>query len=197
MKFIFIIVCVILSFTLPSYGQNNTPSRIIYNSEFKWTISIPIGFDTVSSSEWQRMQNRGAEAIEKTINTEVENHAKTIFVFKSDQFNYFESNVQPYDVNLNGNYLQGFKAVNDMIYGTFESQMKGAKIDSSYSTQMVDGLTFQKFIIVITLPNGVLLKWHMYSRLFDKKEFTVNIMTLDKQKEIELLNSWLNSKFSK
>jgi hypothetical protein len=36
---------------------------------------------------------------------------------------------------------------------------------------------------------------HMFSRLFDKKEFSVNIMTVDKQKEKELLDSWLNSKF--
>jgi hypothetical protein len=43
----------------------------------------------------------------------------------------------------------------------------------------------------------MVMNWQIFSRLFGKKEFTVNIITVDKQKEKELLDSWLNSKFGK
>jgi hypothetical protein len=141
------------------------------------------------------MQNRGTEAIENTYEVQVENKAKILFVFQSDQFNYFESNYQPFDTTKDGEYLESFREVNNIIYGTFEAQMKGAKLDSSSSTQVISGLTFQTFKMSITFPNKLVMNWQMFSRLFGKREFTVNIMTVDKQKEKDLLDSWLKSKF--
>lgn len=178
-------------------AQTKTESKTIYNKDFKWTITIPAGFDTVSAAQWATMQNRGAEAIEKTYDAEVENNARTIFVFRKDQFNYFESNYQPFDTATDGDYLETFRAVNNVLYGTFEAQMKGATLDSSSSTQTISGLLFQTFKVVVTFPNKMKMHWLMYSRLFGKKEFTVNIMTVDRQKEKELLDAWLNSTFEK
>jgi hypothetical protein len=83
------------------------------------------------------------------------------------------------------------------VYGTFEAQMKGAKLDSSYSTTSISGLLFHVYKITITLPNNMALTWHSYGRLFGKKDLTVNILTVDEQKEKELLDSWLNSTFAK
>lgn len=178
-------------------GQTKSEQKTIYNKDFKWTISIPAGFDTISADKWAKMQNRGAEAIEKTYDAKVENNAKTLFVFQNGQFNYFESNYQLFDTNKDGNYLESFKEINNIVYGTFEDQMKGAKLYSSSSNQVISGLTFQTFKVQITFPNKMVMNWQMFSRLFGKNEFTVNIMTVDKQKEKELLNSWLNSKFDR
>jgi hypothetical protein len=93
-------------------GQNKSEQKVYVNKDFNWTISIPSGFDTVSAANWAKMQNRGAEAIENTYDAEVINNAKTIFVFKSDQFNYFESNYQPFDTTIDGDYLTSCKEVN-------------------------------------------------------------------------------------
>ncbi len=189
------LLLIILILVSSCKGQTKAKQKTIYNSDFKWTISIPAGFDTVSSDKWAKMQNRGADAIEKTYDAQIENRAKTLFVFQNDQFNYFESNVQPFDTTIDGNYIESFKEVNKLLYGTFEAQMKDAKLDSSSSTQVISGLLFQTFKVVVTIPNNMVMNWQMFSRLFGNEEFTVNIMTVDKQKEKELLNSWLNSKF--
>lgn len=178
-------------------GQSKTEKNTIYNKDFKWTIHIPSGFDTVGAEKWAKMQDRGADAIEKTYDAKVENNAKIIFVFQKDQLNYFESNYQPFDTAIDGNYLESFKEVNQMLYGTFKAQMQGTQLDSSSSTQTISGLTFQTFKVAITFPNKMVMNCQIFSRLFGKKEFTVNIMTVDKQKEKELLDSWLNSKFDK
>lgn len=197
MKKIFFLIIATSTVLTSCNGQTKNEKTKIYNKDFKWTITIPSGFDTVSADKWAKMQNRGADAIEKTYDAKVENIAKTIFVFQNDQFNYFESNYQPFDIAKDGNYLEISKGVKNMIYGAFEAQMKGTKLDSSSSTQIIDGLTFHAFKVVITFPNKMIMNWHMFTRLFDKKELTVNIMTVDKSKENELLDSWLNSKFDK
>ncbi|MEO5889444.1 MAG: hypothetical protein ABIQ31_04285 [Ferruginibacter sp.] len=176
-------------------GQVKKNAKEIYNKDFKWTIRIPENFDTVAADQWKKIQNRGAEAIEKTYDEKIENNAKTIFVFKSDQFNYFESNYQSFDVAKDGSYLENFRSVNGILFGTFQAQMPDAKWDSVSSTEIISGLTFLTFNVTITFPNKMVVDVWMYSRLFGKKEFTVNIMTVDKQKQKLLFDAWKNSKF--
>jgi hypothetical protein len=197
MKTLFFLLAIVSTFIASCIGQTNTPQNKIYNKDFKWSISIPAGFDTVNAEKWNSMQNRGAEAVEKTYGEKPVNKSKTIFVFLNDKFNYFESNYQPFDTTRDGDYLEACGDVNKMIYGTLESQMKGAKIDSSSSTTLINGLVFQSFKLGITFPNNMVLNMYSYSRLFGKKEFTVNITAVDRKKEKELLDAWLNSRFEK
>lgn len=167
----------------------------LFNDEFQWTILIPGGFEKVSAEQWAKIQNRGADAIEKTFDEKIDNRAKTIFVFKSDQLNYFESNYQPFDEAIDGNYVESCKTVNEMLYQTFVTQMDSIKIDTTTSVEMVDNLAFQTLKMKVTYPNKLILNILMFSRLFDKKELSVNIMYTDKTKGELILKSWKNSKF--
>lgn len=178
-------------------SQTKIDKKEFFNKDFNWTIIIPENFEIVPSEEWMKMQNKGADAIEKSYETKVENNAKTIFAFKSDQFNYFESNYQPFDTIENGNYDESCRDVNKILYGTFESQMPNAKLDSISSKEIINGLTFNKFKTTIYFPNKMIMECLMYSRLFGKREFTVNIMTVDTTKQKVLLDAWTNSKFKK
>jgi len=177
-------------------GQK-TEKQEIHNKDFNWTITIPENFENVSSADWAKMQNKGADAIENTYDGEVINQAKTIFVFKSDQLNYFESNYQPFDPSVDGDYLESCRAVDEILYETFKAQVPGVKIDTTRTVDKIDNLEFQKLTMRIEYPNKMLLNLLMFSRLFDKKEFTVNIMYVDKLKGQKMLDSWKNSKFAK
>lgn len=191
-------ILIFLIAALPSCNAQTSDGNTIYNKEFKWTISIPENFERVSTEEWAKMQNKGAAAVEKTIGQEIINQAKIIFVFKSDKHNYLEANYQPFDVAKDGNYLESFKDVNEVIFQTFKNQMpQGTKIGKSYSTEKIDGLVFQTFTIKIEFPNKQVMTTIMYSRLFGKKDLTVNIMYIDKSKGEKMLASWRNSKFKK
>lgn len=193
-RFCYLVVIIIL-FLSSCKSQAQSKKQFIYNKAFKWTIAIPSGFDTVSAVQWAKLQQRGKRAIEASHDIVVENNVKTIFVFKNDEFNYFESNYQPFEEVEGQSYFESFKEVNDLIYETFQVQMEGARMDSTYSIQTISGLDFQTLKIVITFPGDIVMNWYMYCRLFGDREFTVNIATVDKQKEKELLDVWLQSKF--
>ena len=176
-------------------GQTKPTSKEFFNRDFKWKIQIPKGFESVPAEEWLKLQNRGADAIEKTYDAKVENKSTTIFVFVSDQLNYFESNYQTFDDKTYGSYLESFRDVNNILYGTFEAQMPNAILDSASSRETIDGRLFYTFQLVITIPDKIVMEFLMYSRLFGDREFTVNIMTVNKEKQRILLKAWRNSKF--
>lgn len=185
-----------ISAAAPVCKGQSSPKREFFDKDFNWTISIPDHFQSVSEAEWAKLQNRGAEAIEDTFGEEVVNQAKTIFVFKNDLFNYFESNYQPFDPAVDGDYLESCKNVNDLIFETFKTQMPGAKIDTVSAVEIIDKLEFQKFTTKLELPNNMVLHMVSFSRLFGEKEFSVNIMYADSRKGQLMLESWKNSKFS-
>lgn len=176
--------------------QPDIPAKKIYNKDFKWTITIPAGFKSLNAEQFAKLQQKGADAIQKTYGQKVENNTRMIFSLKSDQLHYFEANQQPFDPTKDGDYLATCKAVDDILYNTFKRQMPDSpKIDSTSSTETVDHLSFQRFKITIAFPSKETLNLVMYNRLFDKKELTVTIMYIDTARGNALLNAWRGSKF--
>jgi hypothetical protein len=176
------------------FSQDTIPTKL-YTKEFNWTIHIPEQFEKVSSEEWKKLQNKGKKAIEDTYGEKIINQSKTIFVFKNDQLNYLEATSQPYNKAVDGNFLASCKETEDILYQTFMDQIPGIKIDRSTDTEIIGGLDFHKFKMKILYPNKMIFTVIMYSRLFGKKEFTVNIMYVDNIKGVALLNAWRKSTF--
>ncbi|MCB0495266.1 MAG: hypothetical protein KDC79_03980 [Cyclobacteriaceae bacterium] len=176
-------------------GQTSKESQTLHNEDFGWTITIPEDFVNVSPEEWKKMQNKGLDAIENTYGEEVVNQSKIVFVFKNADFNYMESNYQPFDTQIDGDYLESWSGVNEIVFETFRSQMPNARIDSISSVEKVSGLDFHTFKIKIDFPNGMIMHSLMYSRLFDKKEFSLNIIYVDEKQGEKMIDAWFNSRF--
>ncbi len=175
----------------------NASGEEVFNKDFGWSITIPKGFVPVSSEQWAKMQDRGAAAVEDTYGEEVENNATIIFVFRANETNYFESNYQPFDPETDGDYLESVYTVDEMLYTTFKTQLPDAGLDSVHLVESIDGLEFQVFKLTIDYGGNVKLNLLMFSRLFGKKEFTVNIMYVDEAKGKQMLDSWRKSKFAR
>lgn len=190
-----IILLLATSFLSSCTGQTKTEPQTLYNDEFKWTITIPENFANIEASEWKKMQNKGLDAVEDTYGEKVENQTEIIFVFKNADFNYLESNYQPYDIEIDGDYLSSCQVVNEVLFETFQAQMPGAKIDSVSSVEKINNLEFQTYKMKLDFPNGMTMYSHMYSRLFGKKEFSVNIMYVDEKQGEKMTKAWYNSKF--
>jgi len=190
-----IILCLVLA--VVTVNAQNTPAKDFYSKEFDWTITIPENFESVSAEEWAKLQNRGAEAIESTTGEKIESRAKTVFVFRTDQLNCFESNYQPFDVAIDGDHAESCRQVNEVLYQTFVTQMEGITVDTASTYQTIDGLQFYTTEITVAYPTKMVLHVFMFSRLFGKKEFTVNVMYVNKEKGKVMLAAWRKSKFGK
>ena len=75
--------------------------------------------------------------------------------------------------------------------------MPGIKVDTISAVEKIDNLEFQTFKMKIVYPNNMVFNVIMYSRLFGKREFSVNIMYVDDRKGQLMLEAWKNSKFSR
>lgn len=200
MKFLSLLV---LSLALLSCGQQAPPAqkqaasaskREIYDATFKWTVDIPDHFEDVGKAERLRKQEQGANKLKEKYKDGIEFKGENIFLFKSDQYNYFEALYEPFDQAVHGPYAKSFVTVNKMIFESLKNP-PGNKLDSASSEETVGGLKFHTFKISVDYRNGPVMNWWIYSRLFDKKAFTVNIITIDTAKEKTLLNAWRSSKF--
>lgn len=175
-------------------GQNT--GQEFYSKEFDWKIIIPPAFEKVDDKEAERLQNKGLEVVESTYQDEIEDRTRKIILYRSGKLNYIEANCQPFDPEKDGAYEESTKAVKDILYQTFISQMEGIKVDTVSSRETVSGKEFDKFAITVKFPNDMILHTIMYSRLFEKQEFTVNIVYADEEKGTEMMAAWRNSVFS-
>lgn len=186
------VVCI----TCSLYAQAESGKEYFFKP-LKWKIVIPEGTKTVSNEEWNKLEEKGAAAIEKTYGEKIENTAKTIFVVKYDERNYLEANQQPYDSITDPDYPAYFRSVNEVLYTTFKEQIPTATIDTASTEELIDGLTFQKFRISISLPNNMVIRIFMFSRPFGNKEFTLNMMFVDEEKGMMMMSAWKKSSFGR
>jgi hypothetical protein len=192
---IFLFIC--LSAGVQFCAAQTAPKKEYYSKDFNWRITIPENFQTIDSAEWARMERKGAAVMDKANNTKVENHAITLFQFKTDQMNHFDCSYQPFNPAVDGNYLETKQAINNMLYKTLTTQLQGVKVDTAMSLEKISNLEFHTFTATVTYPNKMILHMLMYYRLFDKKEFAINIFYKDEEKGQQMLNAWKSSIFEK
>ena len=187
-----------LALSLSFSGFCQSPKATHIFKEFGWSITIPSGFDAINEAEWSKLEDRGVEAIEETYGEQLIDQTTTLFVYRNAQFNVFESNNQPFDEKVDGNWVASCKEVNDIVFETFEAQMPNIPLDSASSVETIAGRKFQTFMVKVDFPNGIQLKSLMFSTLFPnlKKELTVSITSIDDTQFEKMLSAFKNSRFN-
>ncbi|MGX1929612.1 hypothetical protein [Flagellimonas sp. 2504JD4-2] len=176
-------------------SQTKSEPKTITVDEFNWTITIPENFVQIEEEAAQKIQKRGLDALGETVGEEVINRTIPVFFYQNGFGNMMECNWQPYDSDVDGEYLETNKLVQEAIFQTYELQLPDAPLDSVSSVQIIDDLEFQKFEVVIGLPNGNQLKGVTYNRLFDNRDFTFTVMYVDKEIGQKIMDSFTQSNF--
>ncbi len=182
----------LVSLSVGAYAQTESETSTFYSPQFNWHIDIPPGFEEIEPAVWDLQKGVPDSLLTDSLES---SYPKTILAFKSADYNYFESNWQSYDEQERGNYKDHCQSVANQLYQTFADQFPDAKIDTATSNQLVGSLEFEKFVLKMTLPNGVTLNSYMYSRLFDDKEFSANVFYVNNELGTMMLQSWLYSRF--
>jgi hypothetical protein len=204
-RFIFILICVAISQFCKGQGnaskEDTTGHVEFFNNEFRWEISIPKGFDTMSTKLYLALRDLGIKDLEKSAheNFESDTVATRICAYQSDGiFNYFEANQEVFDPKIDGDFFTHCRQNDDYIYAAYKKVLfSDIKIDTTITDEMIDAYSFRRFQLRIDFSSSREMNMYVYSRLFGKKEFTFVIVCLSKKKLELILNAWENSKFKR
>jgi hypothetical protein len=207
MKKILFTVVLSISLALASSGQVDPNKNIdegkiegnTYTSnEIGWKMEIPTGWAVVEKEKTKENNEKGLKALQETMDAEIDySGLKNLISIQKDLFNIFQSTSEPFKVEYEGEWEENSAALKEIIYLTYLDQ--GIKADSSATTtEVIDGLEFQKYSFTIYSPNGKLILGQiMYSRLINGFDFGVNINYNNDKYRDELLMAFRNSKFKK
>jgi len=192
-----VILLSLFTLFLGSCSNGQKTVREFYDENFKWKITIPENLKDANTKKWEKSRERGMQAIEDTYGEGIEDYTIPIFTFNNGQFNVFEAMYEPFDPEVDGEFLETCKLVNEIMYTTFVTQMPDAVVDTLTTIEQIDNLDFYVFKIKITYPNKMILNMLMYSRLFDKQSFGLNIIYREEEIGQKMLDAWRNSTFGK
>ena len=164
--------------------------------EVGWTITLPPDFDIIDSAGNEAMNSKGKKAMEESNDVKIDiSEMKTLICALKNKYNYFNATITPYDVTKEGDYGEAGRAVKDMLYKTFADKMPDAVIDSSSSATTIDGLSFDKFRIVLKVDDKLLFNMILLSKLYKKFDFGISYLYLDEPTKLEMENILNTSKF--
>jgi hypothetical protein len=168
------------------------------SNEIGWKMEIPKGWAVVEKEKTKENNEKGLKALQETMDGEIDySGLKNLISLQKDLFNIFQSTSEPFKVEYEGEWEENSAALKEIIYLTYLDQ--GIKADSSATTtEVIDGLEFQKYSFTIYSPKGkFILSQIMYSRLINGFDFGVNINYNNDKYRDELLMAFRNSKFKK
>lgn len=179
-------------------GQTNTKpnSKEYAFPQVGWRIDVPSSFTVMDSAQIEAMTNKGISAIENTYDTTLDFRAtKTLISITKGQYNFLSSTITLFDPKQDGDWSEVNSLLKNVIVETFQSQAPAMKIDTSSSVEKIGGIEFQKFHVVTTYPNKMVMNTFMYSRLHKGFDYGINISYTDEKIGKELMAILATSKF--
>lgn len=191
---IFTIFILLPTNRLLSQSTNKTYSF----KQIGWTITLPDDFTVIDSADNSARMGRGIKAIEDANDIKADISSTTTLISATkNTYNYFNSTITPFDSTIDGNYLTTNKELKNMVYKTMFEKTPDAKIDSITTTQIIDGLTFDKFSLTINIPGKISFNMILLTKLYKGYDFGITYVYLDDKIRDQIDNMLANSKFDK
>ena len=166
--------------------------------EIGWTVSIPSDFTILTSTEAAKVREATIQAVKQAYDsTYYYDSAKTLLSFKKGSANYFSAGITPFKEVQDGDWLQSTTNKKELILNTFKSQNPEAKIDTSSSIRLIDGLTFEVFKVKMSFPDTLVITSNIYSRLVHGYNFTMSLAYVNEDVGRQLNSICISSKFAK
>lgn len=190
-----ILIC---AFFLLTHASAQQIGKIYFFKEIGWTITLPSDFKTLDSIEDAERNERGLKAIEESNEIKADiTELKTLIAASKNVYNYFNSTITPFDPKKDGDYDSSSKTVKDMVYKTFLDKMPTAKIDSVTTSEVIDGLLFDKFHVTIIIKENFIMNMFLLSKYYKGYDFGISYLYLDEKTKEQIETMLKTSKFNK
>jgi hypothetical protein len=174
-----------------------TPATKYSFPQVGWTMFLPASFKLLDSAKNAAMTEKGKKTMEDANNIQADfSGLKTLISAMKNPTNYFSSTIQPYDPKKDGPYAKTNANVKGILYNTFKQKMPDGKIDTASSKLPIDGVTFERFYLRLTLNTKVLFNMVVLSRFYKGYDFGITYLYSDEGSKAELESILKTSKFA-
>ena len=204
-KFTLILLLILISITSCRQSDKNRQideveikNDVYISNELGWHIKIPENWKVVAKEETEEYKAIGKEGFESIIDEEIDtSKLKVLISFKKTEFNLFLSNSEPFKLEYEGEWEENNSMAKKLIYDAYLGQ--GIGVDSTETKiEKIDGKKFHTYELKIYSEEGdVILNQLIYSRLINGYDLFVSLNYDNESDKKEMLDAWLNSKFSK
>ncbi len=165
-------------------------------NEVGWQTYLPKDWNLITKEENKKLNDKGKEAIKKSLGTEVDmSGVKDLVNLKKDIYNSFLSTIEKYDVTGMGNYYDHNLYVDKVLHDAYNA--KKIKTEIKQGSEKIYGINFHTMEIKIYRPNSdeILLTQKMYSTLLKGYDFAM-LINYNNENDRQILLKIINcSKF--
>ena len=171
------------------------------NYSFKqigWTIELPADFLVIDSVENTTRMERGVKAMEDANNIKADiTETITLIGATKNKYNYFNATIEPFHSKGNISWQSSNQQLKELLYNTFAEKMKDGIVDTASSKQIIDGISFDKFRVTVTVNDKVLFNSFLLTKLYKGYDLGISYLYLDERTKEQIELMLQNSKFSK
>ena len=176
-----------------TFGCSESENEV-YIQEFEWTLNIPTDFKDVPSKTRMKSQKKGTKMIESAYpDNEVNIVARNLFHFNNGKYNSMQAQFS--ELNSEQNFMDKFNEANEIVIKAFTKDRPNTKIEKNTSEKIIDGLEFKMFNMKTQNKNGENYEFTVYSRMFDRKQLEIIILSSESEKRKLIEKSILESQF--
>ncbi len=177
---------------------NSTPKKV--NIErFGWTIEVPKGWKISSLVENKYWKLRGEEALKKRVSKNIDTDAFKSLLMLNTGFgskNMLAASYTKYDKAVDKDY-EFSKKMRMMAMERMFRGRRGVEVKSKYEPVTIDGLDFDAQFLDISKNGKKVIKMVSMERKYDNDDILLIQCSTRPEFFDNILNSILNSKFSR
>ncbi len=170
----------------------------IIDDQTGFRMALPESFSELDAKTKKEQFQAGKRKMDQLHDsTFVLSNVDKAHLYKHDDNNIFVLNIQNYNVENQGEYDEAIRDNRKFLFQTQQLNFPEARIDSSSSREMIDGVEFNKFILNTTISKDKTMHVINYNKLLKDKDFTASVIFSDEDRGKEILKAFKNAKFRK
>lgn len=176
--------------------EGQIEDRTYHTDKIGWTMKYPEGWVLLTREEADGYTEKGQEMLQESAGQEIEMDGLIdLLNLKRDQFHVFQSTIEPYNPEVDGDWSETNASLRQLLIDTFRSQ--GIRAEATdIEKETVGGLEFETYRFQLFSPDGQLfMEQVMYSRFIEGYDFGVNISYQNQEHGEQMIEAFRASTF--
>jgi hypothetical protein len=166
--------------------------------EIGWRVTVQADFQIADNQKAEEATQRGLGMVKGATGVKGDiSHFKVLVYAKNSPGNMFQASLEDFARGSDSGLRKTMKHVKDVLYTTIAKEIPTSALDSISSIQEIDGMSFDKFDLKITLEGRGEAHTIMLSKYYKGYDFGITYSYINDSIKQEIETMLQNSKFDK